>query len=192
MKRERELVYMSDKDTGAAARRLVVLIPGMSSNSEAWGLLIHRLQQEPGYGPAETQWMSFEHGIRLWSRGEKRSDNVDTIDRPSNLEILTRQLRNKIHEHWLAHKIYQDVVLIGHSFGGLLARRVYLLAADAVPRENPSPWGKQISRIVLFASVNRGFRLDRLERIPSLIANLGGCLPGVFSFMKISSRARTS
>jgi pimeloyl-ACP methyl ester carboxylesterase len=173
MKKERELVYISDKAMGAAARRLVVLIPGMGSNKDAWASFIQRLQQEPGYGPTEAQWMSFEHGIRPWTLGEKRPEYVDTIDLPSNLEMLARQLRNQIHQHWLAHKMYQDVVLIGHSFGGLLARRVYLLAAGAVPYENGSPWGEQISRIVLFASVNRGFRLERLKPQFSLIANLG-------------------
>lgn len=173
MTKERELVYLSDKEQGAAARRLVVLVPGMGTSKDAWASLIQRVQQEPGYGAAETQWMSFEHGIRPWTLGEKRPEDVDTIDLPSNLEMLARQLRNQIHEHWLAHQTYQDVVLVGHSFGGLLARRVYLLAAGAVPRQNPSPWGEQVSRIVLFASINRGFRLERLKPLHSWIARLG-------------------
>src|SRR6185503_5366180 len=88
MTRARELVYIGDKDIGAAATRLVVLIPGMSSSQRDWDSFIKRLQQEDGYGPAEAQWMSFEHGIRPWTLGAKRPEYVDTIDQPSNLENL--------------------------------------------------------------------------------------------------------
>jgi pimeloyl-ACP methyl ester carboxylesterase len=146
----------------------------MSSSQQDWDSFIKRLQQEDGYGPAEAQWMSFEHGIRPWTLGAKRPEYVDTIDQPSNLENLARQLCNQINQHWVEHKVYNEIVLIGHSFGGLLARRVYLLAAGAVPSvQDPLPWGEQVKRIVLFASVNRGFRLERLKPFHSLIARLG-------------------
>ena len=139
-----------------ASRRLIVLIPGFGSHSREWSSLLERLQQETGYRPAEADWMFFDHGVGFVSLGR--------------VEDLAHRLRNRIDGEWKEHGTYKDVVLIGHSFGGLIARRVYLLAAGAVPHQRASPWGGRVSRIVLFASVNRGFTLNRLGRSLNLVA----------------------
>jgi pimeloyl-ACP methyl ester carboxylesterase len=175
----RPLVRINDQSAGKTAKRLVVLIPGMGSTYRDWKTLITRIQQDPGnpveqddapklgYGSADAHWMSFEHGIKVTTLGQRH------LAQPGNLETLARQLRNLIHEQWVKYGTYEDVVLIGHSMGGLLARRVYLLAAGAVPGQESSPWGQRVSRIILFAAVNRGFRLDSLTPFQRSIAQLG-------------------
>src|SRR5258706_4449811 len=150
------LIHITDETTGAAAHRLVILIPGMSSSYKEWTSLLERLQQEPGYTPTEAQWMSFEHGITPLSLGSLQPGFLQDPKQARNMETLARQLRNLIHEQWLEHKVFDDVVLIGHSLGGLIARRIYLLAAGGVPGQDESPWGKRVSRIVLFAAVETG------------------------------------
>jgi pimeloyl-ACP methyl ester carboxylesterase len=65
---------------------------------------------------------------------------------------------------------FDDIILIGHSMGALLARKVYLLAGpeSAEARFEDSldgqlaterPWFRKVSRIILFAGMNRGWTL---------------------------------
>jgi alpha-beta hydrolase superfamily lysophospholipase len=59
------------------------------------------------------------------------------------------------------------VVLLGHSMGGMVVRSAYLNGL-----ERGMPWAAAVSRIVLFASPNRGFsreRLSPLERAAMLL-----------------------
>lgn len=170
-------------DTGATARRLVILIPGMGPRKEAWMSLVRRLQQEAGYAPGDAHWMWVDHKIQPWTPGDIDPQRMRDPSQPGPLETLAQQLRNQIHNEWLRHDGYDDVVLVGHSIGGLLARRIYLLAAGAVPRHPPSPWGAHVSRIILFAAVNRGFPLGSLGRAHYMVAELArGLSKRVFYF----------
>ncbi|WP_330309834.1 MULTISPECIES: hypothetical protein [unclassified Streptomyces] len=70
-----------------------------------------------------------------------------------------------IHEQWLRGGGYDDVVLTGHSLGGLLARQAYLLGLDTDGEgRSPRPWAEKVSRIVLFASLNRGIEVSFARR----------------------------
>ena len=55
---------------------------------------------------------------------------------------------------------YRSVVFVGHSIGGLLARRIFLLKHER-EQEAGSPgepaWADHVSRIVLLAGMNRGW-----------------------------------
>lgn len=130
-----------------AGRRLVVLVPAIHSHTRRWAALRRRIESEPGYGSGEAVWLEFNHHTRFWTLGR--------------LESRARRLRNLIDAEWVKNGGFSDVVLIGHSLGGLFARQAYLLASGAVEGEPASPWGSRVSRIVLFASVNRGFDLGR-------------------------------
>ena len=63
---------------------------------------------------------------------------------------------------------YQSIVLVGHSFGGLIARKVFLAAwghADDIVDIGglpigPRDWARNINRIVFFAAVNRGWTIS--------------------------------
>ncbi len=66
----------------------------------------------------------------------------------------------------------EEIVLIGHSFGALLARKMYVVACgevagaplepeykrDAARSVPARPWAAKVSRIVLLAGMNRGWR----------------------------------
>ena len=58
---------------------------------------------------------------------------------------------------------FKHITLMGHSFGGLLVRTAYLIAArqyeDKLQQE--SPWWRLVDRIVLFAAPNRGIERRR-------------------------------
>src|SRR5262249_18189016 len=59
----------------------------------------------------------------------------------------------------------EHITLMGHSFGGMLVRIAYLIAAGQYPEIKPrgSPWWKKVDRIVLFAAPNRGIETRRLS-----------------------------
>jgi alpha-beta hydrolase superfamily lysophospholipase len=58
---------------------------------------------------------------------------------------------------------YKEIILVGYSFGALLARKAYLIASGAasdvstIGRRAALPWHGQVSRIVLLAGFCRGW-----------------------------------
>jgi pimeloyl-ACP methyl ester carboxylesterase len=83
------------------------------------------------------------------------------------LAIIEDELSYRKKQDW---DDFNDIVLIGHSMGALLARKVYLLAGpeSAEARFEDSagellaeerPWFRKVSRIILFAGMNRGWTL---------------------------------
>jgi len=66
---------------------------------------------------------------------------------------------------------YDDIVLVGHSIGALLARRIYVLACGETekapfedsPDDSLEPrkdWAEKVTRIVLLAGMNRGWSIS--------------------------------
>ncbi|QLE59889.1 alpha/beta fold hydrolase [Nostoc sp. TCL26-01] len=143
------VVFTSSEAT--KQKRLVVLVPGFMGRCSLWGLLRERLEQEIKFRPHEAQWLLFDHKIKWWSIG--------------SIDDLAIQLHSQIVAEWIRSGGFNDVVLVGHSMGGLIVRQAYLLAAGAVAGENASEWGQYVSRIVLLASLNRGVELRRVPWI---------------------------
>lgn len=66
---------------------------------------------------------------------------------------------------------FQEIILIGHSLGALLVRKVYICACgeiDKAPFEKEladwrevRDWAKKVKLIVLFAGMNRGWQIHR-------------------------------
>ncbi|HEY1993446.1 MAG TPA: hypothetical protein VGG81_03510 [Edaphobacter sp.] len=86
----------------------------------------------------------------------------------SLLVVIESQISYREAQGW---EEFDDIVLIGHSMGALLARKVYLLAGpesaearfedssdEALAEERP--WFRKVSRIILFAGMNRGWTLN--------------------------------
>jgi pimeloyl-ACP methyl ester carboxylesterase len=61
---------------------------------------------------------------------------------------------------------YESILLVGHSLGALLVRKLYVLALGFTEEGGvglagrPREWAEKVSRIVLLAGVNRGWNLS--------------------------------
>ncbi len=81
---------------------------------------------------------------------------------------VAEQLAQYIHEADLNrsrrsdNQAYEHIILVGHSGGGLIVRKTYLIAMgygnDDAMINNPQtlPWATKVERIVLLAAINRG------------------------------------
>lgn len=84
----------------------------------------------------------------------------------------------------------QRIVLIGHSFGATVARRVFLVASGNptnfcpepdLAEEKPRGWASKVERIVLLAAFNRGWKIsDRMSWYYSILLNVVGFLGQVW------------
>jgi pimeloyl-ACP methyl ester carboxylesterase len=72
-------------------------------------------------------------------------------------DLQANDLASQVDADW-SSEAYDEIWLLAHSFGALLVRHAYLRALLGYPREGiePLPWAKHVSRIVLFAGINRG------------------------------------
>ena len=64
---------------------------------------------------------------------------------------------------------YEDIYLIGHSIGGLIARKVYVTACGQLPEapfepelqdQQPRQWANRVRRIILLAGMNGGWKIS--------------------------------
>jgi pimeloyl-ACP methyl ester carboxylesterase len=96
---------------------------------------------------------------------------------------------------------YEQIILVGHSLGAVLARKVWVLALGATPDgghdpEKARPWADKIERIVLLAALNRGWvissALQPLVRLGWTLGTIWGNLcrhvlgrePLIFAFRR--------
>lgn len=130
---------------GDSPTRLVVVVPGTGQGAKHWDSFLSELKEEPQ--SKDLAWLVFDHGVTFTSLGNARN--------------VSAALESCIDEKVKANG-YKSVTLIGHSIGGMLVRRAYLLAAGAVAGQLPSSdsWASKVDRILLFASVNRGIKPD--------------------------------
>lgn len=137
-------------DVAAAGptRRLVIMVPGINRQPERWDALRDALLARGTLGdPALVDWHPFNH--RLWP-------------------FARRPMRNAAAEleAWIAGLFdaarHREVILIGHSAGGALVRQAWLDAIHTLPGQFAKiPWGRRVSRIVLFAGLSRGIAAQR-------------------------------
>jgi hypothetical protein len=86
---------------------------------------------------------------------------------------LAIDLCHEIDELWSSRKLgrgecYRQIILVGHSLGALLARKIYVYACgenEDAPFENGAPrkpkeWVRCVDRIILFAAMNRGWTIS--------------------------------
>jgi pimeloyl-ACP methyl ester carboxylesterase len=83
----------------------------------------------------------------------------------TNPEKLVQDLNKRIELAWTENGGYQRVILVGHSFGALVARKTYAQASlDQVV------WAGRVDRIVLLAAMNRGWEFSHHLAIPTFVA----------------------
>ncbi len=123
-------------------KKLVVCVPGLGQHCDKWKPLLASVVLPSG----DTHVLLHNHGGTLWSR---RSASALASDLASDIETA-----------WTVHGPFEDVILLAHSMGALLTRQAYLegLARAGAPAK---PWTQHVSRVVLFAGVNRGIELKR-------------------------------
>jgi hypothetical protein len=109
---------------------------------------------------------------------------------------IARQVINLIeakiaYRHSRGWAPFEDIILVGHSLGALLARKIYVLAGpespdapfeDSLPGvlSLEKPWFGKIKRIILLASMNRGWTVDHHLSIPRAIGMQIGVVFGDF------------
>ena len=142
-------------------KRLIVLAPGLNTSIDEWKELKDRLNQEKNL--IGSIWLDFKYKNKLYSRGN-----------PQHIAI---ELRALIDQKWKAIGPFDDVILVGHSVGGLLIREAYLLGCGVGGDfSQKSDWVQSVSRIILFAGVNRG--VDTTKRWQLIIGGwLGRWFP---------------
>jgi hypothetical protein len=135
-------------------RKLIVLVPAFHQTTAEWTDLGRELAAGiPEY--ASARWLCIDHHLKFWTRG--RLDDVAHSVRDRIDEEWAKARGERVGAEGVRAKGYDEIVLIGHSVGGLLVRQAYLLAAGAERTENITiPWAPEVRQLVLFASVNRG------------------------------------
>jgi hypothetical protein len=132
-------------------RRLIVYVQGMWEPDSDWEPLRERLRTEPGH--EDDRFESWNPRIAPWTRTHPGQ--------------LAHQLRVQLDAWWkVAEETGDDLpyelILIGHSVGGVLVRQAYMLGRGWYPHQREQEWAKHVTRIVLLAALNRGFEPNRL------------------------------
>jgi len=152
------------------ASRLVVLIHAYMLSARSLNAVVKTVRSAPG----------FEHADIL------RPDLPMGMFSSGSLNPLARAVLGMIDEQ-LERRAYKEIYLVGHSVGGLLARKVYVVAfgqtADApfepeFATEKRRRWAVDVQRIVLLAGMNRGWRITHHLSITKAIGMTIGVLLG--------------
>ncbi len=118
--------------------RLVVIVPAMGQNRLDWNPLVDRLKAEPELAGAD--WVTYTHNLHFFST--------------RRLHDVAWGLAAKIQEMHDNIEPYKGITLIGHGVGGLLVRMAYLIGLQD---QGGQEWTRKVDRIILFATLNRGF-----------------------------------
>ena len=121
---------------------------------------------------------------------EKLGMTTFSVADPDNIVVYALGL---IDAEWKKHKQYGDlrrVVIIGHSTGAVLARKLYVAACgenqDAplekpyASKTSPREWAAHVDRIILFAGMNRGWSFNHHLYTRTAILMRIGILAGYF------------
>ena len=122
---------------------LYVYVPGLMGGVEGFQPVVDRLEEDESW---DGRYLPFDSRIRLWTR--RRFADAAT------------ELARYVETQWSG----EDVVLMGHSLGGLVVRHAYLQGLGEYGPEVRHEWAGCVRRLVLFAAPNRGISRERLKR----------------------------
>jgi pimeloyl-ACP methyl ester carboxylesterase len=148
------------------------VVPYSDRKTEILVLVLHAFDNAPAdmdsIGTAVKALLPASHVVipRLPLRRVARIDPLDVAW--SLLDLIEDQVAFREEQGWPE---FDEIILIGHSVGALLARKVYLLAGPesaearfegslAGPLATERPWFRKVHRIILFAGMNRGWALN--------------------------------
>lgn len=130
-----------------STKRLIVLVPGMTCGLKPYNALLARLRAHAEEEQGHTHWLLAGQGSLLLS--SRRATD------------LALNLSARIDAAWNQQGGFDEVLLLAHSAGGVLARMAYLIASGACgDGMSALPWSGRVTRIVLMASINRGVGAD--------------------------------
>lgn len=135
----------SPEPIAGSAKRLLVVSPATSQDKEHWIKFIQTLKSDPRSN--DIAILFFSHQVQFTSLG--------------TAQAIARELDSCIASK-MVDGHYDSITLIGHSIGGMIVRRAYLIgsgATDETPA-TPAEWTRKVDRILLFASVNKGIPRD--------------------------------
>jgi pimeloyl-ACP methyl ester carboxylesterase len=130
---------MTARVHGPAAPRLAVFIHGLCETEDGWFLFRGRsepygarLRRALGFTPVYVRYNS---GLPIAENGRRLSELLDELVRDSPVPV-------------------SEIVLIGHSMGGLVARAACLTGAG-------NDWGRRLRHIVALGTPHRGAPLEQ-------------------------------
>ncbi|MCW8378334.1 alpha/beta fold hydrolase [Streptomyces justiciae] len=138
---------MADTPAPAKTGRLIVYVGGLTEKSNDADELFTRLRSEPGH--ADDEVWTYPEPLRPLTRG--------------SLAALADTLHQRIGAYWTEAGRPHEIVLVGHSAGGVLLRYAYLRGRGRLGGREAA-WTGHVTRIVLLAAPNRGVEPSRLRR----------------------------
>jgi energy-converting hydrogenase Eha subunit E len=119
---------------------LIIYVPGIGRDRSS--ALLKLISDEAG---RETRVVKYPHRVRPWSVRRTPERAAGNLQAFVAAEVLNTGA--------------SDVVLIGHSLGGLILRSAWL-KARGYDSAAASDWAGKVSRIVLLGSPNGGYRFE--------------------------------
>lgn len=174
-------IEMTGFENRGESSELVVLIHAYMSSSvklhSVRAVIANELPNGDLYIPDfRAGWSSTENPARIT---QKLLDDIDNIC--------------KLREEKYSAS-YKKIILVGHSLGALIARKIYVCACgefQAVPFENeisakePRPWASKVERVILLAGMNRGWRISHhLSLINAFIWSAGSFVGNILSLIR--------
>lgn len=161
-----------DNGTAANGGRLLVYVGGLTEKPGDSTELFERLKREPGHETGEV-WV-YPSWLKPLTRG--------------HLHALSNSLSDRIGVKWEQKGKPSEIVLIGHSAGGVLLRYAFLLGMGRLGAAQ-SGWASHVTRIVLLAAPNRGLDPARLTAPARLAAAVAGTVSQKFAVLELLAGA---
>jgi triacylglycerol lipase len=144
----------------ASPRRIVLIVHGLMATEHCF-----RMEDGEDYGSLLAQDLGFLPLYVRYNSGRHVSESGESLD------ALLSDLAGKLPPS------VEEVVLLGHSMGGLVIR-----AATHVASERKSPWLPLVRRAVYVGSPHLGAPLERLGNVASwVLAQVGNPITGLIA-----------
>lgn len=148
-------------ESGHPLQQLRLLKPRKVPNCQRLVVVLHGLQFPGGLKVNTDAYRSLLSALFSGSSGQPPADLL-LVDYPNHLRVrravadaLSPAIGAAIEQHGSP---YEAIVLLGHSFGSLLARRVLVDAA-----EQRKEWCRKTLALIVLAGSNLGFKLQKVD-----------------------------
>lgn len=169
-----------------------VLTKPQGQDSELLVVLLHGFRRKPiDLEPIKDALIESLAAADIYVPSLPYSDTFSTVPAAEIASELTEAIGEAATDHQRnAGHPYKKIFLIGHSFGAVLARKIYICAwgefsnaplESVIKVRSEQPWVKQVDRIILLAALNRGWSIS--SRL-SWVDYLSNSFFGLFGHLK--------